>query len=81
MLGEIVDDLLVSKSAGRCITASRLFPARDAVLVPFPETLDPRLVEALRARGITALYSHQARAWELVHQGKNIVVVTPTASG
>ena len=81
MLGEIVDDLLVSKSTGRCITASRLFPARDAVLVPFPDTLDPRLGEALRARGITALYSHQARAWELVHQGKNIVVVTPTASG
>jgi len=81
MLGEIIDDLLVSKSTGRCITASRVFPARDAVLVPFPDTLDPRLGDALRARGITALYSHQARAWELVQQGKNIVVVTPTASG
>jgi DEAD/DEAH box helicase domain-containing protein len=40
-----------------------------------------RVQDALRARGIENLYSHQARAWELVEQGKNVVVVTPTASG
>jgi DEAD/DEAH box helicase domain-containing protein len=81
MLGEILDDLLVSKFTGPRITASRVFAAREAVLVPFPASLDPRLVDALRARGIAALYSHQARAWELVTAGKNVVVVTPTASG
>ncbi len=81
MLGEILDDLLISASTGRCITASRHFPARPAVLAPFPPSLDPRIAEALRARGIEQLYSHQARAWELVEQGKNVVVVTPTASG
>src|SRR5499425_2792311 len=81
MLGEILDDLLISASTGRCITASRHFPARPAVLAPFPPSLDPRIGEALRARGIEQLYSHQARAWELVEQGKNVVVVTPTASG
>ena len=81
MLGEILDDLLISASTGRCITASRHFPPRAAVLAPFPASLDPRIAEALRARGIEQLYSHQARAWELVEQGKNVVVVTPTASG
>src|SRR5215470_17930236 len=81
MLGEILDDLLISASTGRCITASRHFPARPAVLASFPASLDPRIAEALRARGIEQLYSHQARAWELVEQGKNVVVVTPTASG
>jgi DEAD/DEAH box helicase domain-containing protein len=81
MLGEILDDLLISASTGRCITASRHFPARPAVLASFPSSLDPRIAEALRARGIENLYSHQARAWELVEQGKNVVVVTPTASG
>ena len=81
MLGEILDDLLISASTGRCITASRHFPARAAVLAPFPASLDPRIAEALRARGIEQLYSHQARVWELVEQGKNVVVVTPTASG
>src|SRR5258708_7175030 len=43
--------------------------------------MDPRIVEALRARGIEQLYSHQARAWDLVQAGRHVVVVTPTASG
>ena len=81
MLGEILDDILVSRSTGSCVTATRHFPARAAVLAPFPEALDPRIGEALRARGITELYSHQARAWELVEKGHHVVVVTPTASG
>ncbi len=81
MLGEILDDLLTSPSTGPCISAVRQFPARPPVLVPFPASLDARLAEALRARGIAQLYSHQARAWELVDKGHSIVVVTPTASG
>src|SRR5438477_516775 len=81
MLGEILDDLLISASTGRCITASRHFPARPPVSAPFPATMDARIVDALRARGIEQLYSHQARAWELVQAGRHVVVVTPTASG
>src|SRR5688500_16812750 len=81
MLGEILDDLLISASTGPCITATRYFPARPPVYAPFPDSLDPRLVDALRARGIEQLYSHQALEWERVQQGKHVVVVTPTASG
>src|SRR5436190_133103 len=81
MLGEILDDILVSRSTGSCITATRHFPARAAVLERFPESLDARIGEALRARGIAELYSHQARTWALVEEGHNVVVVTPTASG
>ncbi len=81
MLGEILDDLLTSPITGPCISATRRFPARPAVAAPFPASLDPRLVEALRARGIEQLYSHQARVWELVDKGQHVVVVTPTASG
>ena len=81
MLGEILDDILVSRSTGSCITATRHFPARAAVLEPFPQSLDPRIGGALRARGIAELYSHQARTWALVEKGHNVVVVTPTASG
>ena len=36
---------------------------------------------ALAARGIARLYSHQAEAFEAVGSGKNVAVVTPTASG
>src|SRR5436190_23162685 len=81
MLGEILDDILVSRSTGSCITATRHFPARAAVLERFPESLDARIGEALRARGIAELYSHQARTWALVEKGGHVVAVTPTASG
>src|SRR5216117_3215090 len=81
MLGEILDDLLTSPSTGPCITATRHFAPRPPVLVPFPPSLDPRIADALRARGIDELYSHQARAWELIAKGHHVVVVTPTASG
>src|SRR2546421_12754591 len=81
MLGEILDDLLTSPSTGPCITATRHFAAKPPVLVPFPPSLDPRIADGLRARGIRELYSHQARAWELIEKGHHVVVVTPTASG
>jgi DEAD/DEAH box helicase domain-containing protein len=48
---------------------------------PWPAGLDPRLVEALRGRGFEALYTHQAAAVEAVRAGRNVCVVTPTASG
>ena len=81
MLGEILDDLLTSPSTGPCITAVRRIPARPPVLAPFPSSLDPRLADALRARGIEQLYSHQALTWELAAKGEHVVIVTPTASG
>jgi DEAD/DEAH box helicase domain-containing protein len=81
MLGEILDDLLISKVTGPCIAASRCLPPRPPRYAPFPAGLDPRLVEALKARGIAQLYRHQARSWELVEKGHHVVVVTPAASG
>src|SRR3989449_696635 len=81
MLGELLDDLLTSPSTGPCITATRHFAPRPPVLVPFPPSLDARIADALRARGIHELCSHQARSWELIEKGHHVVVVTPTASG
>jgi len=81
MLGRILDDLLTSPSTGPCITATRHFAPRPPAPVPFPPSLDPRIADALRQRGIHDLYSHQARAWALVEKGHHVVVVTPTASG
>jgi len=63
------------------VTTVKHFPARAARLAPFPEFLPARLVETLKARGTESLYSHQAAACALAHQGKNVVIVTPTASG
>ena len=80
-LQEILDSLLTSARTGPLITVTRHFEAKSAVYAPFPSSLDPRLVEALRSRGIQQLYSHQAQAFETVAKGENLVVVTPTASG
>ena len=63
------------------VTAVKHLPARPAEVVPFPADLAPKLGEILTGRGIDRLYSHQADVFGLVRQGKNPVVVTPTASG
>ena len=48
---------------------------------PFPDDLDPRVASALVAQGITALYRHQAEAWEALRGGGHAIVTTSTASG
>jgi DEAD/DEAH box helicase domain-containing protein len=80
-LRELLDELLTSLETGPLITATRHLDARPPVFAPFPSSLDPRLIEALRARGVEQLYSHQAKAFEIVAKGEHLVVVTPTASG
>ncbi len=67
--------------AERIITAIHEIPERPAAWAPMPEWLLPELAETYRAKGIERLYSHQAAAAEAVRAGRNVVVVTPTASG
>ena len=55
--------------------------ARKPVLARCPEAIDTRLRDALAARASQQLYTHQAEAFEHAAAGKNVVVVTPTASG
>jgi DEAD/DEAH box helicase domain-containing protein len=78
---ELLDELLTSLETGPLITAVRHFDAKPPVFAPFPSSLDPRIVEALKARGVEQLYSHQAKAFDTVAKGEHLVVVTPTASG
>jgi len=56
-------------------------PARPGEYAPFPEGVEDRLRQALIEQGIGQLYSHQAEAFRLIWAGKNLVIVTPTASG
>ena len=66
---------------GEVLTAVRHFPAREAQWAGFPEWVNEDLRAAYGEKGIGRLYSHQAAAAEAVHAQKNIVIVTPTASG
>src|SRR5262245_12278475 len=63
------------------VTALRRLPGVAARFAAFPEGLDARLRLALVSRGIVQLYTHQAEAIVHALAGRNVVVVTPTASG
>jgi len=82
---DVVQDALgtlVACSRGEeVLTAVRHIPARQAEFRPMPDWVKAELAAAYRAKGIEQLYSHQEAAAQLVRAGKNVVVVTPTASG
>jgi len=78
---EVLDGFAARDRNGEQLTAIRHFPAREAQWADFPAWVNPALADAYTAKGIRQLYTHQATAAEAVHSGKNVVIVTPTASG
>jgi DEAD/DEAH box helicase domain-containing protein len=78
---EVLDTLSSRDVNGDVLTAVRYFPARDAQFAEFPVWVNAGLVAAYGAKAIGQLYTHQAIAADAVNAGRNVVVVTPTASG
>jgi DEAD/DEAH box helicase domain-containing protein len=78
---EVLDAFAARDYNGEMLTAVRYFPARAAQWADFPAWVHPDLAAAYAAKGIRRLYTHQAEAAEAVHAGKNVVIVTATASG
>ncbi len=78
---QILDSFASRDNNGEILTAIRHFPAREAQWAEFPEWVNANLVSAYNAKRVRQLYTHQAAAAEAVHAGKNVVIVTPTASG
>jgi DEAD/DEAH box helicase domain-containing protein len=78
---EALGALVARYRSEEVLTAVKHIPAREAQFRPMPAWVRPELVAAYRAKGIEKLYSHQAAAAGSVREGKNVVVVTPTASG
>jgi DEAD/DEAH box helicase domain-containing protein len=78
---EVLEAFAAHDHSGEILTAVRHSPAREAEWAGFPEWVDGKLVSAYKAKGVRQLYTHQAAAAEAVHAGKNVVIVTPTASG
>lgn len=56
-------------------------PARAAVTVPWPETVDPLVRSAFEGVGAHRLWSHQGETITRVLSGEHVVVATGTASG
>ena len=78
---EVLDAFAARDHNGDMLTAVRHFPSREAQWADFPAWVTADLTAAYAAKGIRRLYTHQAEAVEAVHAGKNVVIVTPTASG
>ena len=76
-----VPEFLAELKKSASVSAYHFVPAREPQLVDLPDSLAPSLRSVLVARGIQQLYSHQAEAFALAESGRNLTVVTPTASG
>ncbi|MFZ0389381.1 MAG: DEAD/DEAH box helicase, partial [Calditrichia bacterium] len=80
-LEQLIDFLRSDPQISRNITHWEEVAEKPAQYSDFPAGINPRLQDALRQKKISRLYSHQAEAFEQISEGKNIVLVTPTASG
>jgi DEAD/DEAH box helicase domain-containing protein len=70
-----------NKAVAPNLCAYRTVSARDASVSPLPSWTPEGLALALEARGISQLWSHQREAADAARAGRNVCLVTPTASG
>ncbi|MCU7765023.1 DEAD/DEAH box helicase [Priestia megaterium] len=80
-LQEVMDILQTNPSYQQNIVHWHTMEEKEAKTAPFPASLHTKLRQALENRGIGSLYTHQKTAFDLATAKKNVVAVTPTASG
>ncbi|MBP1610302.1 MAG: box helicase domain protein [Acidobacteria bacterium] len=80
-VSEIIQEIRKLDLTNEVVTAVERMPPREAQWAPMPDWIKPELVEAFRGKGVVQLYSHQADAADRIRRGRNLVIVTPTASG
>ena len=70
-----------SEKLGDDVVWAATVPAEPAAYGTLADPLPKALQRALGALGIERLYAHQAEAINRVHEGRDVLAVTPTASG
>ncbi len=80
-VADALTTLRASATAAGRIVHEELIPPTVAQYGEWGAQLDPRLPAALAKRGIERPYIHQAEAIAHALAGRDVVVVTPTASG
>jgi DEAD/DEAH box helicase domain-containing protein len=78
---DAIEALIGDPAIMRMVTAHRVIEPRPPRHAPWPSGLDQRIIDGLRSRGVEAPYVHQAAAIDAARERRNVVVVTPTASG
>ena len=79
--GRFLADLMQDPAYRGQVVHVRSLPAREARCADPAEPLPAPLAEGLACGDIERLYVHQARAVDLARAGRDVVVVTATASG
>ena len=80
-LAQLIDYLENQSDFTQNVTVWRKIPSVSSKFVEFPQSIPEKIIKVLRDRNIKSLYTHQAQAYDLINKEKNVVVVTPTASG
>ena len=80
-LRRILEQLRMTGEVITHVTAWRVLDPRPPEYGEWPADLDARLATMLSTQGIKRLYVHQSCSVQHVLEGRNVVVVTPTASG
>ncbi len=80
-LKEVLNELRNDTRFNASVTEWKKLAANPAQFAGFPDDVNGKLKATLRQVGIDQLYTHQEQAYRSIRAGKNVVVVTPTASG
>lgn len=78
---QLADHIKNSEKYSENISCWQEIPAKEAIYTDFPSTINDKMIKVLKEKGISKLYSHQAKAYNISRRGENLIVVTPTASG
>lgn len=81
MLSDLLDFWKRDDETAPNLFAWQTVPPRAAQTHPIPDDVPASLRDALSARGISQLYSHQLTAWTHARARRNVILATGTASG
>lgn len=80
-LTTVLNELRGDNQFSTNVTEWKKLEANPAQFANFPTDVNGKLVSILGKLGIEKLYIHQEEAYQRIRNNKNVVVVTPTASG
>lgn len=80
-LQEVMNVLQTNEQFKSNIVHWHTIEEKEAKTSPFPSQIHEKIRAGLEKRGILSLYTHQATAFTYAYEKKNVVAVTPTASG
>lgn len=80
-LSSIIKNLKEDINFITCVSRWEVIPPRKGKYCELPDDLAEPIRSSLEAQGITNLYTHQKTCYEMARSQKDLVVVTPTASG